>query len=427
MVESQRSPLRMAYLLSQYPAVNHVFMLREVCFLRRLGFDIHVASIRNPDRDPGLMTTAEREEVRSTYYVKNSGLSRLARAHVHTLFSRPSQYLRGLAGALCNSAERRPRGLYGMFYFAEAVAVGYWMRRHGLTHVHTHYASTVGFLVKRIFPVTLSITFHGPAEFEDPAGSRLAEKVRASLFCCAISQYGVSQLMYACGYPEWAKLELTPLGVDPDRFPPRPFRPSPAPFRIVCVGRLAPVKGQRVLIAAMAALVKEGRDIRLRIAGDGPDRIALSRDAENGGLSDRVSFEGNLNQDQLVDLYRESDAVVLSSFAEGLPVVLMEAMSMEIPCVATWVNGIPEIVTHENDGLLVPPGDAQALAGAIARLMDDGERRCGLGQRARLKILAKFDLRTNTEHLADVFRRRLNAGGVTPARTALALPPPESS
>jgi glycosyltransferase involved in cell wall biosynthesis len=169
------------------------------------------------------------------------------------------------------------------------------------------------------------------------------------------------------------------------------------------------VKGQHVLIAAMAALIKECRELQLRIAGDGPDRMALRQDAEDRGLSDRVLFEGNLNQDQLLELYRESDTVVLSSFAEGLPVVLMEAMAMEIPCVATWVNGIPEIVTHEIDGLLVPPGDAQALAGAIARLMDDVELRRSLGQRARMKILKKFDLRANAEHLADVFRRRLNA------------------
>jgi glycosyltransferase involved in cell wall biosynthesis len=266
----------------------------------------------------------------------------------------------------------------------------------------------VGFLVERIFPVTLSITIHGPTEFQDPAGSRLAAKVQASLFCCAISQYGVSQLMYACGYAEWPKLELTALGVDLNAFPPRPFRPNPAPFRIVCAGRLAAVKGQHVLIAAMAALVKEGRDVRIRLAGDGPDRLALRQDVEKRELADRVSFEGNVNQDKLLDLYRESDALVLSSFAEGLPVVLMEAMAMEIPCVTPWVNGIPEIVTHETDGLLVPPGDAQALARAIGRLMDDAELRRTLGQKARLKILEKFDLRRNTEHLADVFRKRLN-------------------
>jgi glycosyltransferase involved in cell wall biosynthesis len=378
-------------------------MLREVCFLRQLGFDIQVASIRPPDRDPGLMTTAEQTEARSTYYVKSSGLFRFALVHMHTLVSRPGRYIRGLAGALLSHS------LYGLFYFTEAVAVGYWMRRHELTHVHTHYASTVGLLVRRIFPVALSIAFHGSAEFLNPAGFRLAEKVHASLFCCAISQYGISQLMYACDYPEWPKLELTTLGVDPDRFQPRPFRPSPSPFQIICVGQLAPVKGLHLLIAAIAALVKEGRNIRLRFAGDGPERIALRQDVENRGLSGQVSFAGNVNQDKLLDLYRESDVLAMSSFAEGLPVVLMEAMAMEIPCVAPWVNGIPEIVTHESDGLLVPPGDAEALARAIGRLMDDADLRLALGQRARPKILAKFDLRRNTEHLGDVFRRRLGS------------------
>jgi colanic acid/amylovoran biosynthesis glycosyltransferase len=395
------APLRIAYLLSQYPAVNHVFMLREVCFLRQLGFDIQVASIRNPDRQLSAMTVAEQAETRSTYYVKGSSLLQLALAHLQTLVSRPVPYLRGITSALRD-------GLHGLFYFAEAVAVGHWMRRNGLPHVHTHYVSTVGFLVAQIFPVTLSIAFHGPAEFEDPTGSRLAEKVQASRFCCAISQYGVSQLMYACGYSQWPKLEVTALGVDPDRFPPRPFRPNPSPFQIVCVGRLAPVKGQHILIRAMAALVEEGRDIRLRFAGDGPDRDALRRDVENRGLSDRIVFEGNVNQDKLVDLYRQADALVLSSFAEGLPVVLMEAMAMEIPCVAPWVNGIPEIMAHEHDGLMVPPGDAATLARAIARLMDDAELRRTLGQNARVKVLEKFDLRRNTEYLADVFRRRLS-------------------
>lgn len=405
----------MAYLLSQYPAVNHVFMLREVCFLRKLGSDIRVASIRNPDREPAAMADDEREEIRSTYYVKSLGFPRLLLAHARTLASRPGHYLRALGDALRNGSGPRPQALFGLFYFAEAVAVGDWMRRHRLTHLHTHYASTVGLLVRRIFPVTLSITFHGSAEFQNPVGFRLAEKIHASLFCCAISQYGLSQLMYASSYPDWPKLELTTLGVDPDRFQPRPFRANPAPFQIMYVGQLATVKGLHLLVAAMAALVQEGRHIRLRLAGDGPELTALRQEVEGRGLAGRVSFEGNVTQDKLLDLYRECDVLAMSSFAEGLPVVLMEAMSMEIPCVAPWVNGIPEIVTHETDGLLVPPGDAAALARAIARLMDDAELRRTLGHRARLKILGTFDLRRNTEHLADVFQRRLGRPAVPDA------------
>ncbi|MFI5106179.1 MAG: hypothetical protein ACHP79_14755, partial [Terriglobales bacterium] len=237
-MEIQQRRLRMAYLLSQYPAVNHVFMLREVRLLRDLGLDIQVASIRNPDRNLAVMTNAEQAEVGSTYYVKSSGLLRLALAHAHTLIAYPSGYIRGLTEALRKS----PRALYGLFYFTEAVAVGYWMKRNGLTHVHTHYASAVGLLVRRIYPVTLSVTFHGSAEFQNPAEFRLAEKIQASLFCCAVSQYGVSQMMYACGYLEWRKLEVATLGVDPDRFQPPPFRQRPTPFQVICVGQLAPVK-----------------------------------------------------------------------------------------------------------------------------------------------------------------------------------------
>jgi colanic acid/amylovoran biosynthesis glycosyltransferase len=393
--------IRIAYLLSQYPAVNHIFMLREVRLLRKLGFEIHVASIRPPDRDAGALTSLEREETQSTAYIKSMRMGRLLAAHGYTLLTRPAAYLSGLGRGW------RLAGINGLLYFAEAVAVGDWMRRNRLPHVHTHYVSTVGLLVSRIFPVTQSITFHGPAEFENPARSHLGEKVAASLFSCAISRYGLSKLMAATTYVDWHKLEVTPLGVNPREFPPRPFRRAPSPFQIVCVARLAPVKGQHVLIAAVQQLAKSGRRFRLRLAGDGPAGPELQQDVQNRGLSEYVAFEGNLNQDQLRELYRESDALVLPSFAEGLPVVLMEAMAMEIPCIASWVNGIPEIITHAVDGLLVPPADADALAGAMARLMDDADLRQSLGERGRVKVQEKYDLERNVSGLAAVFRKRL--------------------
>jgi glycosyltransferase involved in cell wall biosynthesis len=191
---------------------------------------------------------------------------------------------------------------------------------------------------------------------------------------------------------------------------PRAFRADPDPFQIACVGQLAPVKGQHMLLAAVELLAREGRRVLLRIAGDGPDRASLEQDIAGRNLARHVVMEGFLNQDKLRELYAECDALVLPSFAEGIPVVLMEAMAMEIPCVATWITGIPEIIRHETDGLLAPPGDADALARAIARLMDDSALRRRLGQQGRLRILEKFDLHRNTEHLAEIFRRRISAG-----------------
>jgi len=390
----------LAYLLSQYPAINHPFMLREVRRLRELGFDVRVASIRRPDRPLDKLTPVERQEANSTFYVKRSSVGAVIRAQVATLLSRPGGYFRGLVCGLRS-------GVAGLLYFAEAIVVGHWMMRQGLSHVHIHYASNVGLIVTRVFPVTMSVTFHGQAEFADPAGFRLPEKIRGSLFCRAISLYGRSQMLKVIDYREWPKIEVSFLGVDPSEFSPRPFRPALGPFQIACVGQLAPVKGLHIMLAAMEVLVSNGRNVRLRIAGDGPERAALEEDISWRKLGESVVMEGFMNQDRLRDLYSECDALILPSFAEGLPVVLMEAMAMEIPCVATWITGIPEIIQNDVDGLLVPPGDPEALAGAIGRLMDDGGLRQRLGSRGRNKVVEKFDLHRNTGHLASVFNRWL--------------------
>jgi glycosyltransferase involved in cell wall biosynthesis len=396
-----RSGISLAYLLSQYPAINHPFMLREVRRLRELGFEIQVASIRPPDRPFDQLTAVEKEEAGSTFYIKTSGWGSLLRAHLATLFTRPASYVSGCLRAL-------QTGPSGILYFAEAVVAGDWMMRRRLSHVHIHYCSTVGWIAARIFPITISVTFHGQAEFVNPAGFQLREKIRTSLFCRAISLHGRSQMLKIIDYREWPKIEVAFLGVDPGEFAPRPFRTNPDPFQIACVGQLAPVKGQHMLLAAMELLAREGRRVLLRIAGDGADRAGLEQDVADRNLAHHVTMEGFLNQDKLRELYAECDVLALPSFAEGIPVVLMEAMAMQIPCVATWVTGVPEIIRDQIDGLLAPPGDAEALARAIARLMDDPELRRNLGQKARLRILEKFDLHRNTEHLAEIFGRRVD-------------------
>ena len=164
-----------------------------------------------------------------------------------------------------------------------------------------------------------------------------------------------------------------------------------------------------MLLAAMELLACGGRRVLLRIAGDGADRAGLEHDIASRNLAQQVVMEGYLNQDKLRELYSQCDALALPSFAEGIPVVLMEAMAMEIPCIATWITGIPEIIQHETDGLLVPPADAESLARAIARLMDDPELRRSLGQKGRLRILEKFDLHRNTQNLMEIFRRRIGS------------------
>lgn len=418
-VESQGG-MRVAYLVGQYPAVNHTFVLREVRALRAAGFDLRVASVLPCDRPVEKLSDEEREEFAQTFYVKPARLSDAAGPHLKTLAERPARYLAALARTLldCLAAPKSAASVF--LYFVEAVVLGRWMAGAGVEHVHSHFTSSVCLVASRIFPVTFSVTIHGPAEFEDPAGFRLGEKVRAARFVSAISNFARSQLMRYSDPGDWPKIEVSPLGVNPARFAPRPFREQAAPFEIVCVARLAPVKAQHVLVAAVARLAEEGRDVRLRLVGDGPLRTSLERETRALGIESRVSFEGWLGEDEVRGVLAGSDAFALASFAEGVPVVLMEAMAMEIPCVATFINGVPELIRHERDGLLVAPSDADALAGAIGRLIDDADLRRRLGAAGRRRVIEKYDLARNAERLAEIFRRRLfGAAEVEAARASV--------
>jgi len=255
----------------------------------------------------------------------------------------------------------------------------------------------------------MSVTMHGPDEFTDPTGYWLREKIAASSFVIAVSEYGRSQLMNASDYEHWSKLDVVPLGIDPSDFAERPFREMPAPFQIFYVGRLAPVKGLHLLISAVSRLVNNGRNVRLRVIGGGPDRGSLQEDVTRRNLDSYVVFEGQIHTDKVRVLLRDADAFVMSSFAEGIPVALMEAMAMTIPCVAPQITGIPELIRDGRDGLLVHPANEEALAEAIATLIDDPDLRRRLGEAARRRVVEKFNLGHNTEKLAGVFRRRLTS------------------
>ena len=224
--------------------------------------------------------------------------------------------------------------------------------------------------------------------------------------------------MKASNPKQWGKLETVPLGIDPDVF--MPGRTSSSfertSFDVISVARLSPEKAQRILIDAVARLANEGRRVRLCLVGEGPDRRALERHIVDCDLSGIVRLEGILNQDQLKTLYGDSDAFALASFAEGVPVVLMEAMAMEIPCVATWITGVPELIQDGLEGLLVAPSDVGQLSTAIARLMDDPDLRRRIARAGRCKVVREYNLSKNTALLAEVFERWVSSLPLSSAR-----------
>ncbi|MCK5876688.1 MAG: glycosyltransferase family 4 protein [Candidatus Marithrix sp.] len=402
---------RLAYLISQYPAISHTFILREVRMLRDLGFEINVASINSPDRDADKLTAEEREEANNTYYIKPSGINGVLKAHFKTIFTQPLNYLTGLFFALRLGQFDLKKILYNFFYFVEAVVIGQWMNEKKLSHLHVHFgmaAATVGLITKRTFPITWSFTMHGPNDFYDVYGCYLTQKVIDSDFICCITHFANSQLMMLSPPNCWNKLEISPLGVNLNVFTPNQFRREPEQFEILCVGRLVPDKGQFILLEAIARLIAEGYKIRLHLVGGGPDKIILEAEVKQRKLGEHIILTGPINQDQILKFYTNTDIFVLASFAEGLPVVLMEAMAMKIPCVTTNITGVPELIEHRVNGLLVAPSDIDSLTSAIKELMDKPDFRQQLSIAANQKVKQHYELQQNTTRLAKIFQKYCN-------------------
>jgi len=403
---------RIAYLVSQYPAYSHTFILREVRQLRQLGVDIAVASINLPDRPFDKLTDVERGEAEQTFYVKAQGAVKALTALGKVLATNPAGLWRGLQHAVKLGGWDVKRLLYHGFYLVEAVLVGQWMRAQNLSHLHVHFATpaaSVGMLVKTVFGASFSFTVHGPDEFYDAAGYNLPEKILAADFIFCISHYARSQVMKLSPVQAWPKLDVCRLGVDPQRFVPAARTQANESCNLLCVGRLTPAKGQAILLEAVAQLQQQAIPVTLTLVGMGPDAQSLKDYAGQLGISAQVQFTGAVDQDHILDFYQAADIFVLPSFAEGLPVVLMEAMAMEIPCITTAITGIPELIQNGVDGLLVPASDSAGLAEAISKLAGDQALRRQLGQAGRRKVLSDYDLKKNTLHLFETLDKRINA------------------
>jgi len=403
--------MKLAYLLSQYPALSHTFLFREVTGLRERGFDIRLCSINEPDRLRSALPRDESDEVDHTFYVKRTG-------KFHALTSCFAECLRSpwhvggtllLVLRLAACGPVRLSRLLG--YLVEAILVGRWMRRERVTHLHVHFGtavSTVAWLVSRLFPITYSMTIHGPDEFCDARSMLLSEKVAAARFVICISEFARSQLMLHSDPVHWHKLVVRPLGVDPEEFRPAYKAPAayPEPFRILCVARYAAAKGLDLLIRAANNLsLSQKRDLIVRIAGDGPERERLRQlCASPDSPCDLI---GPVPRTVVPDLLAASDAFVLPSFAEGVPISLMEAMACGVPVIATRIAGIPEMIRDGIDGLLIAPGSETELEAAISRLMDDPALRSRLRMAGPRRIRERYNLPHNLDLLAQEFLVRV--------------------
>jgi glycosyltransferase involved in cell wall biosynthesis len=376
--------MKLAYLVNQYPKTSHTFIRREIAAVEALGFQVERFTIRPTLED--LEDRLDEEERDRTRVVLAGGVRGLLQSLVTAGLTNPAGVARAMLLAY-DVGRHSDRGLIRhLAYLAEACALRRWVERTGCEHVHAHFgtnSATVAMLCRELGGPPFSFTVHGPEEFDKPDLISLGKKIEKSAFVAAVSSFALSQLYRRSSLRDWPKLHVVRCGVD-EEFLAAPRVPIPAVPRLVCVGRLCEQKGQLLLIEAAAELAQSGLTFEIVLVGDGELREELERSVAEKGLSRVVRFVGWASSGRVREELLASRALVLPSFAEGLPVVIMEAFALGRPVISTYVAGIPELVVP-GSGWLVPAGSLGPLVSAMREALtaapDALEKMAATGER----------------------------------------------
>lgn len=394
--------MKIAYFVNHYPKVSHSFIRREILALERRGFEVQRIALHGW-KDP-LPDTEDQLELTKTRYVLRQGALGLLLPTARVLLSSPLRLLKALRRAwhMAGSSERT--WPYHFAYVAEACRILPWLRASRVQHVHAHFggnSTEVVMYVRMLGGPAYSFTVHGPAEFQAPMG--LAEKVHDAAFAVAISSFGRSQMYLRCAYEDWAKIKVVHCGLE-QNFLEGTDAARGDSRRLVCVGRLCREKGQLLLIEAVAQLRNKGIICELLLAGDGPMRAEAERLIARYALEQQVRISGWISSAEVKREILNSRALVLPTFDEGLPVVLMEALALRRPVVTTYVAGIPELVRPGENGWLIPAGSIDDLESALAACLAASEedlRR--MGEAGFERVRARHSIDTEAQKLIELF------------------------
>lgn len=392
----------LAYLVSQYPGISHTFIRREVAALRAQGVPVSTFSVR-PVEDAHLSPDIE-EEARSTFTILSRRWTEFVGAQLQLLFTKPRRYFATVGLAL----RHRAPGLRAVFlsgaHFAEACVLALEIRRQGIDHLHVHFANsaaTVGLLAARLAGIRWSFVMHGPSETDYPAGYLLADKIQRADMVICVSWFAHSQAMRTVPFTEWKKFRLVHCGLDLSSMP--KSGQARQIDTIICVGRLCSDKAQAGLIVAFEQIRKKFPDARLQLVGDGADRARLEALTESLNLKEHVEFLGPLPESETLRRISEAGLMVLPSFWEGLPVVLMEAMALKVPVITSRIAGVPEMIRDGENGLLFTPARWTELARCIERLLGDPALGRALAEKAQETIRGEFAVEESARRLTKYF------------------------
>ncbi len=391
--------MKIAYVLNTYPSPSQSFIRREIRALEAAGHDVLRLAMRSAD--VALVDTQDQEEAAQTKYVLAAGKSALLKSLFKAARQDFAAFRQALGVALSLGRASETGRLRHLIYLAEAAFVAERCRREEVTHVHAHFgtnAAAVAMLSRLLGGPKYSFTVHGPEEFDAPRALSLGTKIHHSDFTVAISQFGRSQLCRWAEPEHWDRIKVVHCGIEPTKFEdPAPIPDGPK--RLVAIGRLVEQKGQLALIQA---LTKTQEEVHVTLIGDGDMRGEIEAAIAQNGLHDRVTLTGWVDEKRIKAELAAAHALVMPSFAEGLPMVIMEAMAAARPVIATYIAGTPELVQNGVNGWMVPAGDIPALAAAIdefAKVPQTDLQK--MGEAARTRVLERHDVAREAAKLAD--------------------------
>jgi glycosyltransferase involved in cell wall biosynthesis/GT2 family glycosyltransferase len=403
--EGARRAAPVAYLVNQYPHVSHSFIRREVVGLEAAGITVERFSIRRSSA--ALVDLADQAEQQRTTVLLDVGHAGLLAALLWGAGTRPLRWLRAVSLATQMGWRSQVGWLRHLVYLAEACVLARRLRRCGARHLHAHFgtnAAAVALLTHTLGGPPYSFTIHGPEELDRPESLSLRQKIERAAFVVAVSEYGRSQVFRWCAPHCWSRIHVVHCGVDAT-FIQKQGQPILCTNRLVCVGRLCEQKGQLLLLEALERLAAAGVPFEMVLAGDGPLRLAIERDVIRRGLDKQVQITGWLSNEAVRQHILDARALVLPSFAEGLPVVLMEALALGRPVVSTYVAGIPELVENGVNGWLVPAGSVEALTAVLREVLEAPlERLAEMGRSGAARVAVLHDASREAARLALLFR-----------------------
>jgi glycosyltransferase involved in cell wall biosynthesis len=398
-------PLKVAYLVNQYPRVSHSFIRREILALEARGIVVERFSVRSSGEE--LVDPADQAERQRTAVLLEVGIAGLLLALATMAVRRPVRWLDAIMRAT-RMGWRSSRGILRHWaYAAEACVLVSRLRQRGMVHLHAHFGTNsadVALLTHVLGGPPYSFTIHGPTEFDAPESYCLREKIEGAAFVAAVSEFGRSQVFRWCAPQHWPRVHVVHCGVDAAFLSGDPS-PVPDVARLVCVGRLAEAKGQLRLLEALSQLRERGVYFEVVLAGDGPMRAQIEAEIGRRALGDQVRITGWQSSEAVRRHILESRALVLPSFAEGLPVVLMEALGLGRPVITTHVAGIPELVQDGVNGWLVPAGSIEALTDALQQSLTlPIARLTEMGRSGAVRVAGRHDAAREAEKLAVLFQ-----------------------